>query len=494
LQTERDAAPLRPLRSAAVYAGANAGQRLLTFLLLPAVTRAMTPSEYGSLSLALAINAVAIIVFAAGLDIAIFRNLFSLADDPLARTQFIRSIWTFLLVVPLVAAAVGGVIAIPLLGTDGPLSGLTLALSLAAAALYVGATTVPFAVLRSEERLRDFLRLNAVAAVTSTALIVILVIGLDLAENGWMAAAAASAAVTCLVSCRLVPYASPRPFARPAVKAALRESISVLPHFLSMWGLQLADRLLLVTLVSTSAVGLYSLAGNLALPLLVLVQALNQGFMPAFARAPVLDGPATLGAQITQQITVVIGLTVACLLVMPATVDVLFDARYSKAAELVPWLVLGYGFLGLYGIPMNLVTLTAGRTRRIWTVSLFAAVVNLGLVLVLVPHHGIKAAAVAAALGYMALFVGVLTYQAASGLRPTYPLARMAIPLAAGAGIYLAGVASAAGSGLGNLILRVAWGVVALIVCACLASPAAANMITRAGSAVRTCRRPQRNG
>src|SRR6478735_8779237 len=82
----------RAVGNAGVYAIANAAPRLLSFLFLPLYTRALSPAEYGRLSLILVIAVAASFVLASGLDVAIFRIYFDLrAED--ARKRFVDSLW-----------------------------------------------------------------------------------------------------------------------------------------------------------------------------------------------------------------------------------------------------------------------------------------------------------------------------------------------------------------------------------------------------------------
>ena len=55
-------------------------------------------------------------------------------------------------------------------------------------------------------------------------------------------------------------------------------------------------------------------------------------------------------------------------------------------------------------------TLGMGRTKFVWIATAAAAEVNIGLVYLLVPDHGILAAAVASAIGYLALLLAIGWY------------------------------------------------------------------------------------
>ena len=141
----------------------------------------------------------------------------------------------------------------------------------------------------------------------------------------------------------------------------------MLPHTLSHWALQLADRLVIAGLVSATSLGVYTLAATIATPLQLLVVSLNQGFMPTYARSGTKSGSVSeLRRIVLFQITAVTALTLAGALLGGPVADILAPPSYGGASTLIPWIVLGYGFLGLYVIPMNGATLGAGRTRRVW--------------------------------------------------------------------------------------------------------------------------------
>jgi O-antigen/teichoic acid export membrane protein len=445
------------LGSGTVYASTMAAQRAVSFLLLPVFTRVLSPSQYGKLSIALSANAVAVVVFAFGLELAIFRTVVHLADDPRARNRFVRSIWTFLLIAPLVAAVVVTLVMVPFLVTSPVLGIDEFGLAMLAASLYVSATTLPLALLRADRRLRDFVIVNITATVATVGLSLVLVVVLHAGVTGWLIAINAGSFATLIVSMAIVPYRRPRPLDRTIVREALRKSLPVMPHFAAMWSLQLADRVLLAALVATASVGIYSLASNVATPLLVLLVGVNQAFMPAYAQAGKLNSDANLRSLIEKQVAVISALSLACALLAPVAIKLFLDVRYQSAAGLTSWIVLGYGFIGLYSIPMNGVTLTHGRSRRIWVVSLAAAVVNLGLIYLFVPDSGLEAAAIASAAGYGVLLVGILLYSVLTGTTIQYPWRGITAVLIVGALTYVGGVlTTGATSGL-DILFRLAW-------------------------------------
>jgi O-antigen/teichoic acid export membrane protein len=447
--------------SGVVYASTMAAQRAVSFLLLPLFTHVLLPSQYGQLSIALSANAVAVVIFAFGLELAVFRGAVHLSDDPEARNRFVRSVWTFLLVAPLLAGAAVTAVMAPFLWNRSVLGAGELGLAMLAAALNVSATTLPLVLLRVDRRLRDFVVLNAVATVTTVGLELLLVVALRAGVTGWLVALGIGSATTLVASMVIVPYRLPRPFDRALVRDTLRRSLPVMPHFAAMWSLQLADRVLLAALVTTASVGVYSLASNMATPLFVLLIGINQALMPAYARAGKQGSTASLRSLIEMQVAVISILSIACALLAPVAIYVFLNVRYRPASDLTSWIVLGYAFVGLYSIPMNGVTLTHGRSQRIWVVSLSAAVVNLGLIYVLVPSSGLKAAAIASAAGYGVLLAGVLLYSTWTGTTIRYPWRSMCGVFIVGGVAYAGGVLTTGISDVLDIFLRLAWIVLA---------------------------------
>jgi O-antigen/teichoic acid export membrane protein len=400
-----------PLRSAAAYAVGGALPRAISFFLLPLYTRAIDPSEYGTLSLLLAISSAVAIVLTLGLDFAVFRTYFQLERDPPQQRELVDSLWKFLVVFPTSAALIVGAAAWAVLGDAGRIRGFDLLLALLAAALNVAGTTLPLAVLRAEQRLRNYLTITITTAVASAALTLVFVVVLDRGVRGWLVGMLIANALGLATAAIVVPWRRSDSYRSDLVRRSIRFGLPLVPHFLSHWALQLADRAVLAALVSGGALGAYSFGANLALPVMILVQALNQGFMPMYARAGA--GRHHLGElsdAVVLQAAAVTLITTAGALLGPPLVGIVAPSSYGNAAPVVAWIVLGYGFLGLYYIPMNGVSLAAGRTRFVAVATGLSAAINLGLLFLFVPNHGIRAAAIASAVGYGALVIAIFFY------------------------------------------------------------------------------------
>jgi O-antigen/teichoic acid export membrane protein len=407
----------RSLLSGATFALANAAQRTLTFILLPLYTAVLSPAEYGRLGLLLTVQSGASVAFAAGMEIAILRGFFLRESDVVAQRRFVLSTWKFIFILTPILALGASVAVVALTSPSSVFRPNEAVLAIWAAAVFVSATVVPFTVLRAEQRLHDYVVVTATTGITTAALTVLAVVVLRLGVGGWFIATLLANVVTLVVVIHLTPWRRVNGFDTQGVREAIALAVPLIPHAGSQWSLQLADRILLATLVSASRLGVYTLGAILALPALVIVQSLNYGFLPVYGRSPSrANASAALRSTITLQVLLVL-LTCCGLSIIGGPLVSFISPAYAGAADLIPWLVLGSAFLGFYYIPMNTITLVVGRTTFIWVMTITAAAINLGAIAIFVPQNGIMAAAVASALGYGALLVLVSGYAIVIGVR-----------------------------------------------------------------------------
>ena len=201
----------------------------------------------------------------------------------------------------------------------------------------------------------------------------------------------------------------------------------------------------------------------------MLVQALAQAFMPSYAAAAANEADrAALPGIVSVHAVSVLAICLVVAILGPNLIGLVAPSEYHGAAPLIPWIALGYAFLGLYSIPMAGLTLGMGRTKFVWIATAAAAGVNIGLVYLLVPDHGILAAAVASAVGYLALLLAIGWYSW-NPLNPvSYEWSRLLRAIGVIAFVYTAAILTTDDAGLLDALARVGWLALAgggLIVC-----------------------------
>lgn len=419
-----------------MFALAAAGQRALTFLLLPVYTTALLPAEYGRVSLLLSIYAASYVVLAAGLDVAVMRKYFQFPTAK-GRNAYVGATWGVHALAATGVAGLASLIAYLAVPTTDVVRPGEVALTIIAAAFLAIATIVPLTLLRAEQRLRPYLLLSLLAGAGTAGFTILFVIVLDEGPAGWVVALVCANLAGIAAACFVTPAARGLRTQFDAVRDSLRLGLPLIPHALAQWALQVADRLVLATLASPTTVGIYSLGANLAVPGLVLMQSLNQGFMPTYAQAAQSrDAARRLRGVITLQVTLIVSVGLVLAVAGPPLVSVLAPGGYAGAGSVIPWLTLGYVFMGLYFVPMNTITLTLGKTKSIWLFTASAAAIALGSIPVLYDHFGISGAASASALGYGTQLVVISAYAYRAGARLDIDWFRCTAVCAAGLTLY----------------------------------------------------------
>lgn len=459
----------RSLTSAATYALAGAAQRILAFLLLPLYTATLSPAEFGRVTVLIAVSSGAYVVLSAGLDVSVMRRYVALEGHPQRQENFLNALWrVHLWGAPTVAATLGLLVIVA--APAGELFRADeLALAVLGAAFLVSGTVIPLAALRAEQRLRPYVVLSVVQGAAVTTFTLLFVVGFDWGPAGWVGATLCAAAVSTVAALRAIPYRTGRRDP-DGVREALGLGLPLVPHAAAQWSLQLANRLMLAGFVSADRVGIYGLGANIALPAMILIQSLNQGFMPTYARLQTQpEAAGELRRTITLQVAVVTWVGIAAALLGPALISVAMPASYAAAADLVPWLALGFVFMGYYFVPMNGVSLILGRTKFIWVLTISAAAVNLVAIGLLVGPAGLEGAAAASAIGYATQFVFIAIYARHVGVRMYVDVTRVCAVAVLGVACYLAAVSVIGADGTADLAVRtvasVAIGLVLARVC-----------------------------
>jgi O-antigen/teichoic acid export membrane protein len=457
------------LRAGVVYAGASVVQRLMTLALLPIYTRILVPSAYGQLSIILSVAIVGTFLFSFGLDTAVLRAWFTMRDDPSARAAWIGSVGVFMGVAPVVSSGIASLILWSI--SDSPL-GVPIGwmtLGIMGSGLGATATLLPQALLRAQERVRDYVALNVLLAVVNTGSTLLFMLVFRWGVAGWLAGTLLGYAVCLAAAFRLVPWPaiSRSTFDGSYVKEALTYGVPLVPHLLSQWALLLADRVVLVGLVTKADLGRYTLASNLTLPILVVATGFTQSSMPTFAHFSVGgQATATVRRMVTQLAAIICGIGIAAGLLLPVGIREALPSSYYPAAALCGWLALGFTLAGLYQIPMNTISLIAGRTRWVWIITLTAATVNILLLYIWVPTGGIRAAAIATAIAFALLFIGVSAYSVRLVGSSFYSIRRLLTISLGALALYFGGTLAIPNNSNESVGLSLAWVMASLLLLA----------------------------
>lgn len=391
--------------SALIYAFSNGIAAGLPLLLLPILTRTLTPDEYGLV----AMFSIVVTAFGAltGLSVhgAISMRYFD--REGIDFPRYIGSglailagsgIMTFLLAIvlsPLLTAA-----------TNLTLPVLLIAVIMSCAQFLV---QTRLAVWQSAKRAWKFGGFRLGQAAIELTLTLVLVVGLSLAWQGRIAGMLVAAVVLAILAVISLARDSligwpPR---REYVLHALKFGLPLVPHVVGGMLLTVTDRLMISSIIGVAETGIYMVAIQVGLAIGLMTDAMNRAVAPWLIET-LQRRDARRDIRIVR-LSYVYALTLICgaLVVSwaaPTLIGIIAGREFQAAAPLIGTISIGYAFGGMYLLVVNYI-FYAGKTARLALVTLAVGIVNVGLSYLLLLSNGLVGAAQSFALSQCLLFV-----------------------------------------------------------------------------------------
>ena len=239
-------------------------------------------------------------------------------------------------------------------------------------------------------------------------------------------------------------------------KFGVKYSLPIVPHGISQMLLNQCDRIMIRSMVSDAAAGIYSLAGNIKLVLAIITESVTTAWTTWFYNQMDQGDKKAIQKRSSQLLLLFFILTTGLMALSPELVQLLGGAEYAMGKYVAIPMVLDAFALFLYNLVVP-AQYYAKKTTYIMYGTIAAAVVNIVLNYVFIRLYGYIAAAYTTLASY--LLFAFLHYCIAGKLLKFFvvPLSRML--MACGA------VALMAAFNLvfvDNLLLR--WGMCALVV------------------------------
>ena len=414
--------------------------RGIDFLSLLLYTRYLTPADYGILAVIVIVSTIIEALLSLGLASAIIRFYYQITDEE-ERKRFYGAMWTFLIIIPL--------------GVLWPLAKygeaiFTLLFRQIAfdpyirAAIWVGFLNVGFTVLptmlyRAQEKAARYLFFGILRSSVKIVLIIWFVI---LHQDGILGAVntyLVSAIVVAVVASILLWQEVKPNLQWGRLQPAFAYSIPLVPHFLAHWGLNASDRAILERYVSLQSIGVYAFGYQFGTTYNMVVTSCNNALVATFSQAAKnKEIRQILPTIVTYYVATIVAIGLAAALLAGEFIVWFMPIAYHEAALVTPWVILAYLAMGFYYIPMNLLSMTAGKTKAIPLITVSAALVNIGLNLWLIPIFGMLTAAVttAVAIGLLAVLMFWVTQTQGEF---HYEYSRLGRVLITGFGLYFVG-------------------------------------------------------
>lgn len=188
------------------------------------------------------------------------------------------------------------------------------------------------------------------------------------------------------------------------IKSMLRFSIPLIPNQLSWWVINSSDRYIIGFFLGNSANGIFSIAYKFP----TILQMIMTLFNTAWQDVSISDTNKNNGKYYSQVFKNLYRLSFSLLfLLVPLTklaIILVMESSYKMAAYYVSFLYLGtvfQSFSSFYGVGY----LRGKNTKNASTTSIYGAIVNIVVNLVLIKFIGLQAAAISTFLGFLIMWI-----------------------------------------------------------------------------------------
>lgn len=364
----------------------------LPFLLLPILTRYMSPAEFGLVGIFQGLHAIFLAICGLGIAGAIVRQSYDVDRE---------GIGVYIYNALLILATTTAGLFLLLWFSDSffsewlkiPKSYFYYALISAATAFVLNILLGQLQVGQRPVQYGIFQVGHSLVSISLSATGVIIFSAGALGRVGGIVVAASFFGILALITLRLIGRVIIRVNTED-MRSALRFGVPLIPHELGTFMVNWLSLFVLNSMLDASRVGLYLLAFQVSMVLGVICDAFNKAYVPWLFSMLKTEQPENriLVVKLTYTyfalLTAIVALT---FLISSWFVPIVFGASYAEASWMIGWLVLGQALGGAYLMVTNYI-IYMRRTEGLSVITVSGSVVNIALLFALVPLLGITGA------------------------------------------------------------------------------------------------------
>jgi O-antigen/teichoic acid export membrane protein len=192
-------------------------------------------------------------------------------------------------------------------------------------------------------------------------------------------------------------------FKKDHLKYILIYSIPLIPYVLSSTIIAYFDRIIISNTIDASAAGLYSLGYNIAMLLAIIISATQTALMPDFFDFLNKKQYSRLDALVGKVFSLISFAALGLIFFSREIVIILADVKFHEALVVVPIIVVGYIFYGMFTVYGRYIGY-AKKTIYSSLVMIISGISNVILNAILIPQYGYIAAAYTTVFSYFLLF------------------------------------------------------------------------------------------
>ncbi|MFW5794636.1 MAG: oligosaccharide flippase family protein [Bacillota bacterium] len=382
------------------YIFADFFSKALYFLVLPIITRLLSPSDFGVVSVFMALIAVFEIIFELNFRGTISRYYFEKNFD---FKSFIGTNLIFL-------TTYGAILLLILFST---VNFWTRFLYVEKQVVYAGFIVsyiyiylnILLSYLRAAQKSKEFALVNVL--YNTLILVIAVFLYIYLKEDKYLGRVYSTLLIVSVFSIfaivKLVKLSNWN-FKPNHIYLAVLFGIPLLPHSLSSFILAQFDKVIINQLEGSYDTGLYSFAYNVAMIMYVFVIGMDKSWSPMFYKKMNSNDKAGINELAQNYTKYVFSVALILVLFSREIVIIMADKKYHASLSIIPIIIIGYIFVFLYTLYIKY-SLYYKKTYLVSICTIIAGIVNVVLNYAFIPKYGYKFAAISTVISYFLLFI-----------------------------------------------------------------------------------------
>ena len=391
------------IKNSSIYLVSNVARQSIPFLLLPIMTRILTPEEFGLVTIFMVlVNLSGVFIGLSGHG-AVGRAYYDLDRDELASytgTAF------FILAITFVAAMILMFFFHPALTQFSNLPANWLFwIPLIGLANYITLTNL--VLWQVEEQPVPYGCYQFLQTLCNVLLSILLVVWLDLRWQGRLWGIVCTTIVFALVSQWILQYRKYLSWKWNSAHARsiLRFGVPLLPHQLSSWVITSLDRMIIVSILGLGTAGVYAVAATCAQAIALLAESFGKAWSPFVFKQLTHDNSnqnrRNLVAKSYLYIIILSCIGLCYLFIAPILMPLVAGKNFEHAIQFLPVLIVAEVIAGWYRV-FAVYIFYEQKTELLSLISFLSGIIHIFLLWFFLKHLGVMGVAVAYAVSAFA--------------------------------------------------------------------------------------------
>ncbi len=392
-----------------MYTLVNFINSAIPFLLLPILTSNLSQAEYGIVDIFNNLSFIFIPIIGLNIVSCVLRFYY---DDSVDFNKFLSTVTTTLLISgSLIIIAVATFIEftdLQIFNEEIPNSILLLALVYAFSSQII---EIILSVFRATEKPLNYGAVRILKTGLDLSLSIYCVVSLKLGWEGRIYPAVGIALIIALFILIYLFYSYNVRLLinKKYLRKAFKYSTPLIFHSLAGYIISFSDRFIILEFMSAEDVGLYAVAYQVGMIMSFVNNSFNQAWTP-YVFSILKGGDLSKIKQLSKfnyfYFLLMIIMALGIFLLVPLIYEWFIDNKFEVDYQIVFWVLLGYAFNGMYKILVNYLFYYK-KTKKLSYITIFSAVLNIGLCFYLVPKIGILGAAISTTIAFLSMFIFV---------------------------------------------------------------------------------------